>query len=166
MSHMQISRGVREHIKNEVLGLRCVKALVTRVWRVESFVLIPVLLPLGFEVGKGEWFTLIRHVECRVVNDLLAAISLKEEQHQEGINQIKFFLGGEVYEFFDGELALKEGRFFLHTHDRSAIRAGGGAVATRPRLPAASSNSTVMPSTALTSCITAPVGPRHWRWPA
>ena len=89
------ARWVREHIKNEVLGLRCVEVLVTRVWRVESFVLIPVLLPLGFEVGKGEWLTLVRHVKSRVVNDLLTAISLKKEQHQEGINQIKFFLGSE-----------------------------------------------------------------------
>ena len=61
-----------------------------------------------------------------MVNDSLAAISLKEEQHQEGINQIEFFLGSEVCEFFDGELALEEGGLFLHTHDRSAIRAGGG----------------------------------------
>lgn len=60
------------------------------------------------------------------MNDSLTAISFKQKQHQEGINQIEFFMGGEVCEFFDAELAFKEGRLFFHTHDRSAIRAGGG----------------------------------------
>jgi hypothetical protein len=60
------------------------------------------------------------------VNDSLTAISFKQKQHQEGINQVEFFLGGEVCEFFDAELAFKEGGLFFHTHDRSAIRAGGG----------------------------------------
>ena len=52
---------VGEHIENEVLRFGRVKAVITRVRSVEGFVFVPILLPFGFKIGEGEWFTLVGH---------------------------------------------------------------------------------------------------------
>ena len=54
-------RWVGEHIEDIVFGFGYVEILITRIWCAKGLMIVPVLLPLGFELVEWERFSLVGH---------------------------------------------------------------------------------------------------------